>query len=67
MFESPLLDRFTRVHPVVPGLLFGPAIVALLVTGVGRGGAAAGLGPRRLRVLDADGVLAAPHGLSLRA
>ncbi|MBA2515190.1 MAG: sterol desaturase family protein [Solirubrobacterales bacterium] len=44
MFESPLLDRFTRVHPVVPGLLFGPAIVALLVTGVGRGGAAAGLG-----------------------
>ena len=24
MFESPWLDRFTRVHPVVPVLLFLP-------------------------------------------
>jgi dihydroceramide fatty acyl 2-hydroxylase len=29
MFESRLLDAFTRVHPVVPVFIFGPAIVAL--------------------------------------
>ena len=27
LFASPLLDRFTRVHPVVPALIFGPVIV----------------------------------------
>jgi len=31
MFQSPVLDRLTRVHPAVPPLVFGPAIVALLV------------------------------------
>jgi sterol desaturase/sphingolipid hydroxylase (fatty acid hydroxylase superfamily) len=30
MFDSPLLDRFTRVHPVVPVLIFGPAILLML-------------------------------------
>jgi dihydroceramide fatty acyl 2-hydroxylase len=36
MFESPLLDRFTRVHPSVPPLIFVPIITVMLVTGVGR-------------------------------
>jgi dihydroceramide fatty acyl 2-hydroxylase len=36
MFESRLLDRFTRVHPSVPPVIFGPVIVLLLVTGFGR-------------------------------
>jgi dihydroceramide fatty acyl 2-hydroxylase len=31
MFESRILDALSRVHPAVPGLIFGPAIVALLV------------------------------------
>jgi sterol desaturase/sphingolipid hydroxylase (fatty acid hydroxylase superfamily) len=35
MLPGPL-DRFTRVHPVVPLLLFVPVIAVLLVTGVGR-------------------------------
>ena len=38
MFDSPLLDRFTRVHPAVPVLLFGPVIVLLLVLGIDRAG-----------------------------
>ncbi len=38
MFRSPWLDRFTRVHPVVPVLLFLPAIAVLAVTGAGRVG-----------------------------
>jgi dihydroceramide fatty acyl 2-hydroxylase len=33
MFESELLDRLSRVHPMVPPLIFGPAIIALLVIG----------------------------------
>src|SRR5436305_2436021 len=33
MFESDLLDRLSRVHPSVPAILFGPAIVVLLVEG----------------------------------
>jgi dihydroceramide fatty acyl 2-hydroxylase len=33
MFESDLLDRLSRVHPMVPPLIFGPAIIALLVVG----------------------------------
>src|SRR3954469_25082640 len=36
MFKSGLLDKFTRVHHVVPVLIFLPAIVVLLGTGVGR-------------------------------
>jgi sterol desaturase/sphingolipid hydroxylase (fatty acid hydroxylase superfamily) len=49
MFESRLLDRFTRVHPVVPVLLFVPCIAVLLVTGVGR------LGPVEAVALGAAG------------
>ncbi len=33
MFKSRLLDKFSRVHPSVPPLLFGPVIVAGLVLG----------------------------------
>jgi dihydroceramide fatty acyl 2-hydroxylase len=38
MFESRLLDACSRVHPSVPVILFLPAIVALLVVGMGRAG-----------------------------
>lgn len=31
MFESRLLDSLSRVHPAVPALVFGPAIVVLIV------------------------------------
>jgi dihydroceramide fatty acyl 2-hydroxylase len=41
MFKSGLLDRFTRVHHLVPLLLFGPVIALLLGLGVDR------LGPLR--------------------
>jgi sterol desaturase/sphingolipid hydroxylase (fatty acid hydroxylase superfamily) len=34
MFESPLLDKLSRVHPAVPPILFVPAIVFLLVEGL---------------------------------
>ncbi|HEX8102505.1 MAG TPA: sterol desaturase family protein [Solirubrobacteraceae bacterium] len=44
MFESPVLDFFTRVHPIVPVLIFVPAIVVLAVTGLGRTGTGAGVG-----------------------
>jgi sterol desaturase/sphingolipid hydroxylase (fatty acid hydroxylase superfamily) len=37
MFDNELLDRFSRVHPAVPPILFVPAIVALLVEGVAHG------------------------------
>jgi len=33
MFDNELLDRLSRVHPVVPPLLFGPAIVLLYARG----------------------------------
>lgn len=33
MFDSPWLDRFTRVHPAVPVLIYLPVIFALFVTG----------------------------------
>jgi dihydroceramide fatty acyl 2-hydroxylase len=33
MFESDILDRLSRVHPMVPPLIFVPAIVVLLVVG----------------------------------
>jgi dihydroceramide fatty acyl 2-hydroxylase len=36
MFDRPWMDRFTRVHPAVPPLIFGPIIVALFATGAGR-------------------------------
>jgi sterol desaturase/sphingolipid hydroxylase (fatty acid hydroxylase superfamily) len=38
MFESRLLDRFTRVHPVVPVLIYAPVVIALFVTAVRRDG-----------------------------
>src|SRR5919109_1586100 len=38
MFKSPWLDRFTRVHPVVPVVIFLPAIVLLFAFGVERAG-----------------------------
>jgi dihydroceramide fatty acyl 2-hydroxylase len=34
MFESRLLDALSRVHPVVPVLIFGPAIVAMVAWGL---------------------------------
>jgi dihydroceramide fatty acyl 2-hydroxylase len=37
MFESDLLDKLSRVHPIVPLLLFGPGIVFLFVYGVLQG------------------------------
>ena len=36
MFKSGLLDRFTRVHHLVPLVLFGPVTVLLLALGVDR-------------------------------
>src|SRR3954466_2449931 len=44
MFKSGLLDRFTRVHHLVPVLIFVPAIVLLLIAGVIHAGAWASLG-----------------------
>jgi dihydroceramide fatty acyl 2-hydroxylase len=38
MFDSPLLDRFTRVHPAVPVVLYGPVIALLLALGIDRAG-----------------------------
>ena len=33
MFESGLLDRLSRVHPIVPVVIFAPAIALLAVAG----------------------------------
>lgn len=41
MFESELLDRLSRVHPVVPLVIFVPAIAVLLAVGVAGQGALA--------------------------
>jgi len=38
MFQSPWLDRFTRVHPIVPVLIYAPAICLLFAFGAGRTG-----------------------------
>ncbi len=38
MFQSRFLDRFTRVHPMVPLLIYMPVIAVLLVVAVGRDG-----------------------------
>src|SRR3954447_19916665 len=43
MFKSGLLDRFTRVHHLVPVVIFLPAIVLLLSAGIGRLGLCAAL------------------------
>jgi dihydroceramide fatty acyl 2-hydroxylase len=34
MFESRLLDFFSRVHPLVPALVFGPVIVLMAIWGL---------------------------------
>jgi dihydroceramide fatty acyl 2-hydroxylase len=39
MFRSTLLDRFTRVHPAVPVLIYAPVILVLAVLAVERDGA----------------------------
>src|SRR3954449_1249252 len=44
MFESPLLDRFTRVHPAVPVLIYLPVISALFVMGAIRVGLLGAIG-----------------------
>src|SRR5438309_7598969 len=36
MFDSRLLDALSRVHPLVPILIFGPAIVGLMAWGLSR-------------------------------
>jgi sterol desaturase/sphingolipid hydroxylase (fatty acid hydroxylase superfamily) len=41
MFDSNLLDKLSRVHPVVPPLLFVPAIAFLFVDGLVQGAGAA--------------------------
>jgi dihydroceramide fatty acyl 2-hydroxylase len=38
MFQSRLLDRFTRVHPAVPVLIYAPLILVLLLLAVERDG-----------------------------
>ncbi len=37
MFDTPWLDKLSRVHPAVPPLLFGPAILVLIVLGLVHG------------------------------
>jgi dihydroceramide fatty acyl 2-hydroxylase len=44
MFESRWLDRFTRVHPVVPLIIFVPVVVVALILGIGRDGVADAVG-----------------------
>jgi dihydroceramide fatty acyl 2-hydroxylase len=44
MFKSGLLDRFTRVHHLVPVVIFGPAIAVLFGIGVDRVGLLGSLG-----------------------
>ena len=44
MFESGLLDRFTRVHPAVPVLIYLPAIAVLFGYGLERTSALTALG-----------------------
>ncbi|HTB71503.1 MAG TPA: hypothetical protein VK707_11010, partial [Solirubrobacteraceae bacterium] len=38
MFESRVLDALSRVHPIVPALIFVPGIVALEAWGLSRVG-----------------------------
>jgi sterol desaturase/sphingolipid hydroxylase (fatty acid hydroxylase superfamily) len=43
MFDNELLDKLSRVHPVVPVLIFVPAIVVLLVLAIESSTAALGI------------------------
>jgi sterol desaturase/sphingolipid hydroxylase (fatty acid hydroxylase superfamily) len=53
VFENPLLESLTRVHPVFPVCFWGPAAFLLLALG-GHGG----LGPETIAGLAAAGLLA---------
>jgi dihydroceramide fatty acyl 2-hydroxylase len=44
MFDSNLLDKLSRVHPIVPLLIFVPAIIALVGVGATRQGTGAMVG-----------------------
>jgi sterol desaturase/sphingolipid hydroxylase (fatty acid hydroxylase superfamily) len=44
MFDSDLLDKLSRVHPVVPVVIFVPAIVVMFAIGVDRNGLLAAAG-----------------------
>src|ERR1700689_5002566 len=44
MFESRVLDAFTRVHPVIPVAIFVPAIVALAAWDLSQVGVPAAIG-----------------------
>ena len=44
MFDNDFLDRFTRVHPIVPVVIFVPVIIFLALTGTERAGVGAALG-----------------------
>jgi sterol desaturase/sphingolipid hydroxylase (fatty acid hydroxylase superfamily) len=44
MFDNDFLDRFTRVHPLVPVVLYVPVILILGLTGAERAGATAAIG-----------------------
>ena len=68
MFDSNLLDFFSRVHPSVPVIIFVPAIVVLSVLGLEHVSALAFVGALRRRLPDVDAlrVLAAPDRLPLR-
>jgi dihydroceramide fatty acyl 2-hydroxylase len=39
MFENPVLDKLSRVHPAVPVVVFVPVVVVLAALGVDRAGA----------------------------
>ena len=70
MFDSPFLDRLSRVHPAVVPLIFVPAIAVLAVAAwpsLEPRWTHLRLGGRGLVLLDAHRVLDAPGGLPLRA
>ncbi len=52
LFRSRFLDFFSRIHPAVPALIYGPAIVALIVLG-----AREGLGALEIVLLVLAGLL----------
>ena len=44
MFDSDLLDKLSRVHPMVPVVIFVPAIIAMAALGFARNGVLAAFG-----------------------